>query len=179
MIYSNSGALPYHLDIYADSAFFMREAIGFVPVRWFGLVSKYGLAWGCNVLLENGAIYRNLPPHALAFTQCPKLDWSIKDAQIWDCYGPQFSTLVYPALDGLDCETLGGHKGVYLFTVAPINDAFSRDPRQSKEFTFVRLNNGRLTIQPTDKVVFRDKSFTTSTEWPRGLKRQVEEWRCE
>jgi hypothetical protein len=178
MIYSNSGPLPYHLDIYADSAFFARKPFGFWPVRWFGLVSKYGLAWGCNVMLESGAIYRNLPPHALAFKPNPD-DWTIQQAQRWDCYGPQFSVLVYPALDGLDCQTVDGHEGVYLFTVAPMNDAFSRDPRQSKEFTFVRLNNGRLTIQPTDKVVFRDKSFTTSTEWPKGLKRQTEEWRCE
>ena len=178
MIYSNSGPLPFHLDIYADSTFFACEPSGFWPVRWFGLVSRYGLAWGCNVMLENGAIYRNLPPHALAFKPDPDA-WTIQQAQRWDCYGPQFSVLVYPALDGLDCQTVDGHEGVYLFTVAPMSDAFSRDPRQSKEFTFIRLNNGRLTIQPTDKVVFRDKSFTTSTEWPTNLKRQTEDWRCE
>lgn len=178
-IYTHSGNLPYHMDIWADSAFFAKDPSGFWPVRWFGLTSKYGHMWGCNILLECGAVYRNIPPHALAFCERPQDCWQPHDAQTWDCYGPQFSTLVYDTLDGLDCITDDGHEGEYLFTAVPIGDGFSRDPRQSKEFMFLKLENGRLAIKPTDRVIFSDASFTKNDGWPTGLKRQTQTWRCE
>jgi hypothetical protein len=71
------------------------------------------------------------------------------------------------------------HEGEYLFSVAPVGDAFSAAPDQGKEFTFVRLDNGRLTIQPTDYVLFQEKSFTSVEGWPRGMKRSSEVWSCE
>jgi hypothetical protein len=42
---------------------------------------------------------------------------------------------------------------------------------------FLELDNGRLTIQPTNKVVFEDRSFTAGVV-PR-LKVQTETWSCE
>ena len=73
------------------------------------------------------------------------------------------------------------YTGTYLFTVAPVGDAYSAVPEQAKEFVFVKLDNGRLTIQPTNHVVFRDRSFTTNDamDFPVGLKRQTETWSCE
>jgi hypothetical protein len=68
--------------------------------------------------------------------------------------------------------------GDYLFTVAPLNDGFSESPDQAKEFCFIRLDNGRLTIQPTNRVVFEDRSFTTGEPVPK-LKLQTETWSCE
>jgi len=44
----------------------------------------------------------------------------------------------------------------------------------------VALENGRYTLQPTDRVVFCDRSFTTGRlEFPRGLKRQDETYSAE
>ena len=68
--------------------------------------------------------------------------------------------------------------GDYLFSVAPADDGFSAEPGQNKEFTFIALDNGRLTIQPTDYVLFADKSFTTP-QWPTVMKRQREVYSCE
>ena len=62
---------------------------------WFGLVSIPSRMWGCNVVLESGAIYRNLPLHALAACEQPEPMWTAKDAQTWDCYGYDFSVLAY------------------------------------------------------------------------------------
>jgi hypothetical protein len=179
-IYTHSGNLPHHLDIYADSSFFAKEPSGFWPVRWFGLTAKYGEMWGCNLMLECGAVYRNIPPHALAFREDPEPVWEPGQAQAWDCYGPQFTTLIYDVLVNVDCVTNHGHEGTYLFTAVPLFDGFSKDPSQSKEFMFIRLDNGRLTIKSTDMVLFKDKSFTSKeAEWPRGLKKQTEVWHCE
>jgi hypothetical protein len=191
MTYSLTGQLARHLYCYVDSSFTHKESVGFVPCVWFGLVSYPGRMWGCTVMLESGAIYRNVPPHAIAFCEKPKgistehfgkYRWEPKDAQTWDCYGTDFTVLEYNYLQGLDCEVMANKEvfnGTYLFTVAPVGDAYSAAPEQAKEFVFVKLDNGRLTIQPTNNVLFTDRSFTNDEGWPKGLKRQTATWSCE
>ena len=133
-------------------------------------------------MLEAGAVYRALPPHAIAFRLDP-VPWTVQQSQTWDCYGPGFTTLEYPYLASLDCMARAGDEdvaGEYLFTAAPVGDGFSAYPDQAKEFMFIRTDGGRLTIQPTDRVVFRDRSFTGETlQWPRGLRRQTQVYSCE
>ena len=137
---------------------------------------------GCTVLLTSGAVYRALPPHAMAFVEHPEAI-TPEEAQTWDCYGVQFSAVEYPYLAGLDCLAKTGSRhqtGSYLFSVAPIGDGFSAFPEQAKEFHFLALDTGRLTIQPTDRVVYREKSFTGSLlTFPSGLRRQTDVYTCE
>lgn len=182
------GALPKHLYCYVDRAFIRKDGTGFEPAVWFGLVSFPGRAWGLNVLLECGAVYRNLPPHTIAFVKEPPADeWDIRMAQKWDCYGYRFTVIAYPYLDGLRIQAAYSDPelgvihcdGDYLFTVAPIGDGFSAEPGQAKEFTFCKLDNGRLTIQPTNHVLVQERSFTTDSGWPTDLIRQTEIYSCE
>lgn len=179
-IYTGSGDLPRHLYVFVDSAFIRREGKGYEPTVWFGLTAKYGEMWGANLMLECGAIYRNVPLHALAFQPDPEPVWREADAQAWDCYGAQFSLLEYRYLTNLDAEIRKPVKlvGTYLFTAIPMFDGFTRDPGQSKEFMFLKLENGRLTCKPTDMLIWHDKSFCT-TVWPTDLKRQMETYHCE
>ena len=178
------GPLPKHQYVFVNTHFTHRQPVGFVPAVWFGLTSHPGRMWGCNVMFENGAIYRNIPLHALAHRADPDLYWTEKQSQRWNCYGYGWSATEYTYLKGYKCNvrcapgtTLMGH---YLFTVAPVGDAFSESPDQSKEFTFVKLINGRYTVQPTDYLIFQDRSFTTHQwEWPHSLKRQIETYSCE
>ena len=169
------GPLPAHQYVYVDPTFVGLSG-PFLPAVWFGLVSYPGRAWGCTVLLESGAVYRNLPPHALAFDRVAE-PWGLEQAQTWDCYGFGWTALVYPYLDGLSARVRcgGGEcEGDYLFTVAPVGDAYSAAPEQAKEFTFLRTHGARLTIQPTNQVLFREASFPTpDAEWPKGLHRQT------
>ena len=175
MTYSQAGQLPHHQYCLVDASF-ISSRTGFIPCVWFGLVSIPGRMWGCTIMLQCGAVYRAVPPHALAFQENPELDWRVDHAQRWDCYGSEFSTIEYTYLRGVgviakNCD--GESFGEYLFTAAPIDDGFSRHPEQAKEFCFIKLNNGRLTIQPTDKVLFCDDSFATP-EWPKDLKTTTE-----
>jgi hypothetical protein len=62
-----------------------------------------------------------------------------------------------------------------MFTVIPMLDGFSAEPEQSKEFYFIKLDNGRFTAQPTNHLLVQDKSFITESSWPK-LKRQTEIW---
>ena len=184
MRYDLIGQLPHHQYVQVDTAFTHKAPeVSSTPAVWFGLVSYPGRAWGCTVLLESGAVYRNLPLHALAH----KLDgldipWEAREAQHWDCYGSGFTALAYDTLRGLECLAKTAdvqRQGEYVCTIAPVGDAYSAVPSQSKELVLVALTNGRYTLQPTDRVVFRDMSFTVGDGFPRGLKRQDETWSCE
>ena len=179
------GSLPKHQYVWVDTTLTHKEPCGFAPAVWFGLTSHPGRMWGCNVLYENGAIYRNVPLHALAHIPHPWTGnpWTEDQAQRWDCYGHDWSAHEYSYLRGLRCNARCGGEtlaGEYLFTVAPVNDAFSESPDQSKEFTFVKLVNGHFTVQPTDHLLFEERSFTRHNwEWPSGFKRQHEVYSCE
>jgi len=137
--------------------------------------------WGCTIMLECGAVYRAVAPHAIAFKENPEPDWIEPYSQRWDCYGTEFSTIEYTYLRGLRVDTRCSDKfrtGEYMFTAVPIDDGFSRHPEQAKEFMFIKLDNGRLTIQPTDKVLFVDGSFTNA-EWPTNLRTTDRVYKCE
>ena len=180
MTYSQSGQLPHHQYCLVDARF-ISSGTGFIPCVWFGLVSIPGRMWGCTIMLECGAVYRAVPPHALAFDPEPESSWRCNESQRWDCYGTQFSTIEYTYLRGMEVDVKAGainYQGEYLFTAVPIDDGFSRHPEQAKEFCFIKLNNGRLTIQPTDKVLFCDRSFV-SPKWPTDLKTTTEIYSCE
>ena len=184
-MYDLIGQLPHHQYCFVDTSFTHRAPeVSSIPAIWFGLVSYPGRAWGCNLLLESGAVYRNLPLHSLAHKR-EGLDqpWEAREAQHWDCYGSGFTTLAYDTLRGLECLAKTADtttRGEYICTIAPVGDAYSAVPSQSKELVLVALNNGRYTLQPTDRVVFRDLSFTVGDGgFPRGLRRQDETYSAE
>ena len=183
------GSLVTHRYIWVDTTFThaVVQTPRFQPAVWFGLVSLPGRMWGCTVLLESGAVYRALPPMAVAFIPVPPEheDWhtSPEEAQTWDCYSTDFSVIEYPYLAGLRClaktDTIV-QPGRHLFAVAPVGDGFSSVPEQAKEFHFLQLDSGRLTIQPTNRVVYQDASFTiTAASFPVGMKSQTDIYRCE
>ena len=182
MLYTGSGNIPNHIYCWVDSSFIRKEAkpYTFEPCIWFALHSKPGRSWGCHVMLECGAVYRGLPPHALAFkTDGLEKDWSLHDTQIWDCYGDQFSIISYNYLHSQRAETrINNLFGRYLFTVIPMCDGYTQDPSQSKEFMFIQLDNGRLTILPTNELRFHDKSYTEG-DWPKDIKLNNSIWRVE
>ena len=184
MIYSGSGDLPKHIYCFVDSKFIRTDGKGFEPCVWFAIRSWPGRTWGCHIMLECGAIYRDVPPHAISFKPDPtekEMLWSLYDAQRWNCYGTQFSTIEYTFLQGLSLETRE-NRGKYLFTAVPLNDGYTEAPEQAKEFVFCRLLNYRLAILPTNMVLFADKSFCTSNKrpvWPSDLKLANHKWSVE
>lgn len=182
---TGAGSLPRHIYCFVDCSAIRRNRIGFEPCVWFGVSSTPGRMWGCHVMLECGAIYRNVPPHFLAFSETPA-DWREEYAQEWDCYGAQFALHEYTFLQNIEyCRVKirdrGEATGRYLFTAIPLNDGFSQEPAQSKEFKFIRCEDvERLTIQPTNRILFVDKSFTDKgAQWPSDLIPQTDVYTCE
>lgn len=178
MIYSLVGELPRHRYVWVAPGVISKSR-DVLRAVWFGLVSYPGRTWGCNVMLECGAVYRNVPAHAICFSpEAATLVWEPADAQVWDCYGYDFTVIEYAYLRELRCMTPRA-RGEYLFTAAPVGDGYSAAPDQAKEFSFIRLHNDRLTVQPTDRVVFEERSFTGKVGFPKHLCRQREIWSAE
>ena len=176
----SSRNLPHHLYVYVDSGFFRGGKQRFEPAVWFAIRAEPDRAWGCHVMLECGAVYRSLPPHALAFSATPRLDWTLKQSQAWDCYGTQFDTICYTYLSGLNARYDGTEdKATCLFTACPHSDGFSRSPSQSKEFMFMQTTGDRLLIRPTNMVLFEERSFTRDTGWPTDIRTATTVWECE
>lgn len=176
MLYTHAGALPAHKYVWIEP-----NAIGqhdWLRGVWFGITCYPGRAFGCHVLLECGAVYRNVPLHQLAWNKEPESLWTAADAQTWDAYGWQFSTIEYPFLASMNAlvrlQDRTEHPGMYLFTIVPVGDAFSAEPEQGKEFYVLQLANGRFTAQPTNHVLIEDRSFCKQLEWPKFLERQTE-----
>ena len=184
---TGSGSLPGHVYALVDRSIVRRDGVPgtYEPCVWFGLRSFPARAWGCHILLECGALVRDVPLHALAHARGadPAASWSAEQAQTWDCYGLQWSAHAYAYLQGLEAIVKCAGRdivGDYLFTVAPIGDAFTAEPEQAKEFSFFQLANGRFAAQPTNHVLFIERSFTAfDLAWPRDIKRQTEIWTAE
>ena len=178
MLYTHSAPLPAHRYVYVQP-----DAIGthgWLPCTWFGLVSYPGRLWAAHVMIQGGAVYRNVPLHHLAH-QIGAAGWRACDAARWDCYGYQFSMLEYTFLKAMPARVrtrAGEVGGEYLFTAVPVGDGWSAAPEQSKEFTFLELDNGRFAAMPTNNVLFLDSSFSDPA-WPTFLKRQTEVYSCE
>jgi len=166
--------LPFHLYGYVDRAFLSNgEQEGWEPAVWFGLTAPANRAFGLTVLLECGAVYRHVPPHAWAFTtDSPK--WTLKEAQAWDSFGRDTSAIEYRYLRELEVTIIRtGLMGIYRFTIEFDEDGFSREPTQSKCLHAIQLDNGRLTFQPNDRLLWKEASFTKSNV-PKWLRRQTQ-----
>ena len=176
-LYTHAGSLPAHKYVWIEPNAMGEH--GWLRGVWFGLTSYPGRALGCHILLECGAVYRNVGLHQLASAPDAEPNWTPGDAQTWDAYGWQFSTIEYPFLASMNArvklQNKAEHRGMYLFTIAPIGDAFTAAPEQSKEFYVFQLENGRFTAQPTNHVLVEDRSFCSKdASWPTFLKRQTE-----
>lgn len=173
-----------HQYAFVDTQFTHRDPHGFVPVVWLAVHSVPGRMFGATLLFESGALYRDVPLHALAHVDDPAPVWRPQDAQTWNSYGEQVQVVRLPYLDGLRCAARisGQHAldGRYVCSLQPLQDDYSRAPAQDKTFTLLALDNGRYTCQPTDRILVQDSSFTTHRgEWPTGLKRASQSYSCE
>lgn len=121
--------LPYHLYVRIDAgAVADSEQRG----AMFALQPNIGGVFGAHVLLECGAVYRNIPIHQLRLDLPEMIDvpstHGPNDAQVWDCYASEYRAIEYTYLRGL-ATRIKSHCGLvagrYLFTLIPQGDGFS------------------------------------------------------
>jgi hypothetical protein len=180
--FTGSGSLPTHKYVWVKSQNIRTtEDSGYEPVVWFGISSNPSRAFGCHVRTDDGAVIRNLPPHYIAFSEAPDESWQLASAQQWDCTGLDFAVHEYTYLRNMKCGVYPFFlEGRYLFTLIPLQDGWTEEPEQAKEYMFVALNNGRLAIRPTNKIVFHDESRGPVTYgFQQQIKAQTQIWTCE
>jgi len=184
---THASNLPRQQYLYADRSV-MSAGLqqGWEECVWFGLLSTPHRAWACTVMLKCGAIYRGLPLSALAFTNGRGEEWVLGDAQRWDCFGWNFTTIEYDYLRELDCEVWLASKqkwmrGSYMFTAEPYGDGYSLEPSQTKSHHFIELANGRMTCVPGNNVLFKESSFTNKNkaDKPTWLRVQTKTYHAE
>lgn len=175
------GDIPRHVYCYVERRY-LGEKDGLEPCSWFGLISTPNRAWGLVLLLENGAVYQNVPPHAISFVEKDPPEWKLEQSQTWDTFGVRFATHEYAQLAEREVEAyVHGDwlPGTYLFTAQHYSDGYSREPSQTKAFHFIRLENGRLTIQPGNRMLVHDPAFTRVQGKPMWLRTQREVYSVE
>lgn len=131
-----------------------------------------------NVLLECGALYRELPPHAWAFRpDAPVL--TLGRCQAWDCFGGTAQAIEYAYLRELPVQMIADKaKGGYLFTVEWGDNGFSRYPEQSKALHALSMYGG-VTFQPGNAFTVHESSFTANDGDCSWLRRQRHVWGAE
>jgi len=115
--------LPQHQYIEVDRRYLSRgQHEGWEEAVWFAVSAVPHRAWGCTVMLKCGALYRGLPLHAIVHDPIGKvIEWTLPEAQRWDCFGYDFITHRHGYLRELDCSAWIAPSrkwlpGAYLFT---------------------------------------------------------------
>ena len=159
---------------YARKQFFYDHKKHFeelVPVVVFGVRSRAGRNLDFHVMTNSGMQFWGVPAQALCWKQADRPQ--LQDAQLWDCFGDEVSVVKFNYLEGLSCsvklESGPIKNGTYMMTFDWNDNAFSDEPSQRKNGHLIRLHDGNYTIQPNNRIIWRDPSFTTEEpimDWP-------------
>ena len=143
----------------------------YIPVIVFGVRSKAGRNLDFHVVTNSGMQFWGVPSQALCWKNCERMP--LEDTQLWDCFGDEVSVVKFNYLAGLACsvklESGTIKKGSYLMTFDWNDNAFSDEPSQRKNGHLIKLEDGNFTIQPNNRILWKDPSFTTETpelDWP-------------
>ena len=136
---------------------------GTTDVVIFGVQSIEGRALTFHILMNNGAMRSRVPIHML----CSKDDAPLHELhylQLWDCFGNDISVTKFNYLDEMRVQVMFKDKqtqwGSYVMTFDWYNNSSSEEPTQYKCGHFIRLDDGNFTIQPNNRLMWKDMSFT-------------------
>lgn len=156
---------------------------GLIDAVVFGAQSVAGKALTFHIMTEEGAVRSRVPIHMLVWKELEEklpLDY----LQLWDCFGYDTSITVYDYLAQARVRvTLKNGKkywGSYMMTFDWFNNPFSEEPTQYKAGHLIKLDNGHFTLQPNNRLMWRDMSFTTKP-FPEKPDWKVDDkdWVCE
>jgi hypothetical protein len=194
-----------NLKVWIRNEFLQNFEAGFnetTPAIWYGIKSRPGNVLACHVLTERGALYDGVPLHGLLWRE-PEGTHGIGDHQIearelvlWDCYSYDVSVTEYSLLSGLRCryraasgKWLPGQLWVTLDWTHPVSSTFtdpgwSEIPEEHKTGNLILLDDGRIAMQPNNRVLVEEPSFVVNPYDVEGgeipeLKRNHRDWSVE
>lgn len=84
--------------------------------------------------------------------------------QLWDCFSNNASFITYNYLAECRVKVLFKDKsimwGSYFGTVYWYDNGYTNEPTQFKEGHIILLDNGQVAVQPNNRLMFKDMSFT-------------------
>ena len=126
-----------------------------------------------HFLMEDGGIWWRMPPSAFCWKpDAPHME--LDELVLWDCFSYHATVTVFSVLKGKRMEYISRRKrkygGEYLFTLDwmggdpnLLDTGFSEEPGQHKCGHVIKLDNGNFAIQPNNRVLLHDPSFTVKS----------------
>ena len=146
------------------------------PCYVFGVASIPDRVPMFHFLMEDGGIWWRMPMNAFCWKQdAPVME--IHDQILWNSFSPYIAVTVFDQLRGMRMEysdrNRKKHQGFYVMTfdwhwpeANTTNVGWSENPGQHKCGHLIKLDNGNFAIQPNNRVVLKDPSFTTKLGKP-------------
>lgn len=156
---------------------------GFQDVIVFGIQSIPGRAITFHTLTDCGAVRSRVPIHMLSWKDDAPL-MELDYLQLWDSFGYEFSVVEYDYLKDSRVKVVFKDKsslwGNYMMTIDWYNNGYSNEPTQYKSAHLIKLDNGNFTLQPNNRLIWKDMSFVTKP-FPKKPDWKVDnkEWICE
>ena len=147
-----------------------------------GAVVRKDAALCFTVLLESGALWYELPIHAVALKEGPTI--ALPTAQMWDCLSDNWTAHCYDHLRHLNVSVkLNGNDdldpmmGDYMFTIDFMDSFYADHPGEHKTLNIIGMPTGAIVAYPNNRCVFADKTFTKPL--PRNYLRSDRHYFCE
>lgn len=149
-----------------------------------GAVVRKDMALCFTVLLESGALWYELPIHALATKSgAPVMELSI--CQMWDCLSSEWTAHRYGHLRHLSVlvhlrgtDDRSPSRGSYLFTIEMLNSFYADHPGEHKTLNVIELGDGQIVAYPNNRLLWEDLTFTNHN-LPRNYVRTSKHYFCE
>ena len=137
----------------------------YIPCAVFGVTSIQSRAVMFLAMTENGAQIDRLPVSAFCSEPCPPLPLDV--LELWDCFSYDVAVTEFDFLRGLSCVVLGKDKqwraGVYMMTFDWTMSPYADDAGEGghKSGHLIHLDSGHYSIQPNNRIYWREASFIT------------------
>lgn len=136
----------------------------FEKVCVFAAQSNAGRALLFHVMLDNGTIRSRVPINKLSSSE-DSPEMHLDFLQLWDCYSENVCVIEYDYLSEMRCKVImkdGSEEwGSYMMTFDWYRNPFSDEPTQYKCLHMIEMDNGCYSLQPNNRIFWRDMSFTT------------------
>lgn len=172
-------SLPQHFYAQVRERFLYDEdpaRTKLIPCVVFGIASTPSRAVGFHILTEHGAMFADIPLHALVHKiTAPELPLDFLEC--WDCFGYDVTAVVFEYLREMSVAVYlkksQWREGLYVCSLDWIANGFSDTPEQHKVMHLIALDNGCYALQPNNRCRWTDQSFTDNKKWPERPDFQV------
>jgi len=170
MAYLNTNIPPIECLVRGEYLRNLEDSHGtYFPCCIFGVSSIPGKVPLFHFLMEDGGIWWRMPISAFCWKECEHQE--LDELVLWDSFSYYVSCTQFEVLKSKKMQYISRrrneYQGTYLFTldwanedgnVAPLG--FSENPGQHKCGHVIKLDNGNFAIQPNNRILLNDPSFS-------------------